>query len=151
MFTNIGGDSVINLPTYTQGDDSLKVYRNGLLMNAQALGDTITQYSETSTTSITLAEVAQSSDVFTIINMVAPTFRNDVTGLSGTNLNIGNNYTVGDDSLLIFKNGVLLTNNNKSIVGTTDNQYEEDGVGTSSSVTLQEAATVSDVFTFIIK
>lgn len=137
--------TVLTVPTYTMGNDSLRVYRNGVLMNTAGLGAAADQYTETSTTSITLALASNVSDVWTFYVMgVAPTFRQDVDGLTGTVLTLPAPITVGNERLLVFKNGVLMLNS--LTMATANERYQETST---TQITLAAAAIATDVFTYI--
>lgn len=139
--------TVLTVPSYVMGSKRLRVFRNGLLMNVSALGGAIDQYSETSSTSITLAVAAVLSDVFTFyVAGSAPDFREDLDGFSAALIPISGVYTIGDKRLLVFKNGVLLFNSLS--LGTASDRYQETGT---SEVTLGAAAVPTDWFSFIYK
>lgn len=143
---NIGlTGTVLTTPTYAMGTQRLRVYRNGMLMNASGLGATFEQYTETSSTSITLNLAASPSDVFSFYVMGAnPTFRQDVDGLTGLVLTLPAPITVGDERLLVFKNGVLMLNS--LVIGAAFERYTETST---TQITLAFAAVPSDVFTYI--
>lgn len=138
--------SVINVPTYTMGINNVRVFRNGVLLNNQALGDPIDQYTETSTTSITLGVSLTSSDIIVVERISSPTSRQDIDGEVGTFISGISTYSLGSDELLVYKNGILLFNS--TTLGTTFDRYQETS---STSITLEEPATATDVFTFIVK
>jgi hypothetical protein len=128
------------------GDDSLRVFRNGVLMNTDSLGDPQDQYSETSSTSITLALAPSVDEIFTFISGDAPTFRDDRSGLTGTVISSIPSYSVGSGEMLVYRNGVLIFNS--TILGNIEQRYQET---TSTSITLEDAAEVGETFTFISK
>jgi hypothetical protein len=137
--------SVLSVPAYIQGVDRIAIYRNGILMNDQGLGSATDQYTEASISTINLASASTVVDVFDIAFLgSAPIFRNFVTSVTGTVINTGTPYTVGNGKLMVFKNGVLMTNS--LVLGTSAQQYQETGP---SQVTLQVAAVLTDVFCFI--
>lgn len=141
----------INLPPYAIGTGSLRVFRNGILMNTSGNSGAILQYSESTPYLpnywIDLAAPAVLTDVFTVIEKsVTPEFREEITGVTGTTINLSNAYTMGDELLLVFRNGVLMQNS--TTLGNADNRYLED---TATSITLELAAVATDVFTFIYK
>lgn len=138
--------TVLNIPAYTMGDDSLKVFKNGLLLNAAGYGDPEDQYTETSSSSITLAQAAQVDDIFTIINLSAPLFREDRTSITGTVISSLPAYSVGSNEMLVYRNGALMFNS--TTLGSVEQRYQET---TSTSITLADAATADEVFTFISK
>lgn len=142
--TGITG-AVITIPTYVVGDGRLKVWRNGVLMNNQGIGDATEQYSETSTTSITLADPAVADDWFVFENAYAPhAFRENITGVTGFVLTLSNSYTPGDDRLMVFRNGILMF---KSVtLGDPVDRYSETS---STEITLEEVATSSEWFSVI--
>lgn len=144
---NITGETgtQIVVSTYAVGSDRLLVYRNGKLLNAAGLGDLVDKYNEFNTTTIELAVVASSNDVFLVEHLGStPTFREDISGLSGTIIDVGNTYTVGDKKLLVFRNGLLL--HNSTTIGQAVDRYTE---YSNHEVELGVAAITSDVFTFI--
>jgi len=135
----------LTIPAYVMGSGRLRVFRNGLLMNSSALGDLIDQYTEASPTSITLAVPSAADDVWLIeYASVAPTWRQDISGIVGPTLTFSSPYTVGDNKLLVWKNGILLLNTTS--LGDPVDQYQETGPTT---VQLQLAAEASDWFTAI--
>jgi len=138
--------SVLNIPAYIMGDDSLKVFRNGQLMNTAGYGDPQDQYSETSSTSITLAQSAVAGEIFTIISGDAPSFREDRTSIIGTVISSLPTYNVGSGEMLVYRNGILIFNS--LTLGTIEQRYSETS---STSITLQDAAESAEVFTFISK
>jgi hypothetical protein len=135
----------ISVPAYVQGTKQMRGYRNGLLMNTSGLGDTSLQMSEASTTSIGLVTGAILADYF-IFEVVAspPVWRQDLTGLTGTNVTFSAPYTLGDTRLLLFKNGQLMLNT--TTLGSSPERYQE---ATTTTVTLGAAAAPADVFTAI--
>jgi hypothetical protein len=146
IVTGVTG-TLLTIPTYVTGTNQLRVYRNGLLMNAAGLGDAVDQYIETDSTHITLAQAAVSTDVFVIHAFsVTPNFREDKTGLTGSVISLTNSYDLGDDGLLVFRNGILLFNS--AILGNAADRYSET---TTTSITLAEPAQADEVFTFIDK
>lgn len=138
--------TVLTLPSYTVGNGGLRVYRNGILMNKSGLGLAVDRYTESSSTTITLASSASASDVFLVVNRPAPTYRQDITGQTGSVLTIGNVYNLGAQELQVYRNGVLLFNS--SSLGTTADRYQET---TTTTITLAQAALSSEVFSFIIR
>lgn len=145
ILTGLTG-TILTVPAYTQGNDSLRVWRNGILMNAATLGAAVDQYSETSPTSITLAQAAVASDIFVVENGPIPSFREDLTGLTGTLVTLSSSYTIGSDELLIYKNGVLMLNS--TTLANPVDRYQETS---STTVTMEVALTATDVITAINK
>lgn len=138
--------TVLTTPTYTLGGNNLRVFRNGMLLNASGLGSSTDQYTETSTTSITLGTAAISGDVFTFYVMnLNPVFRSDQTGLSGTIVTVPA-FVVGDKRLHVYRNGALMVRSN--IVGAPNEQYQETNTTT---ITLGSAASPTEWFSFIYK
>lgn len=139
--------TVLTVPTYTIGNNSLLVYRNGVLLTTNPSADASLTYSETSTTSITLDMAAAIDDVFYIMIVGSlPDFRESLTGVTGLILTIPNSetYTIGDKRLLVFRNGILMLNS--TIIGISAEQYSETST---TQITLEEAAVISDVFEFL--
>lgn len=145
--TGISG-SVITVPTYVIGNGSLRVFRNGVLMSPNPSAPTDQKYVETSTTSITLALAATSPDVFKIYIGTIPTWRHILTGVTGTNLTIpgGDSYVMGNQKLLVFKNGVLMYNSTSPSLGEPGDRYQE---ASTTTLTLEDAAVSLDFFEFI--
>jgi len=142
--TGLAG-TVLTVPAYTVGNDTLRVYRNGLLMNAAGLGSAADQYAETSSTQITLATASIGIDVWTFfVDAAPPTFRQDSTTLTGTVQTLPSPITVGNKRLLVFKNGLLMVNSLS--VGSSAEQYQETST---TQITLAAAALATDVFTYI--
>jgi hypothetical protein len=138
--------TTLNIPGYTMGDSSLKVYRNGVLMNSQGLGDPGAQYIEASSTSITLAQAPTVNEIFTIVSGPAPLFREDRTGETGTVISSLPIYGVGSDELLVYRNGILIYNS--TTLATAVERYQET---TSTSITLETAADPAETFTLVSK
>jgi hypothetical protein len=141
--------TTITIPTYS-GLSRLMVFRNGLLMNKSGLGDSEDSYTEFTPTSIELTSAAISSEVFTFIHLAsAPLNRAETSTVVGATINVGFNYTNGTGKLLVFRNGVLLNSNS---LGALVDQYAEVGApaSTQSTIVLQQAATLGEVFTFIL-
>jgi len=145
IITGIAG-TVLTVPTYVMGNDALRVYRNGVLMNTAGLGTSIDRYTETSVTSLTLDTAAVGSDVFLVERGPVPSFRYDVDGFSGTVINTIPAYVMGTQELLVFRNGILLYNS--LVLGAAINRYQETST---TSVTVGVTAALGDVFTFINK
>jgi hypothetical protein len=143
LITGFSGTN-LTVPAYTIGDDSFRIYRNGILLNHSALGSAVDQYSEMSTTSVTLGLAAVNSDVFLVESVPVPTWRQDISSVTGTTLTFSSPYTMGTGDLIGFRNGLLMTNSLS--IGNSVDQYQE---ATTTTVTLQTAAQLSDVFTFI--
>jgi hypothetical protein len=142
--TGLTGTSV-SVPSYSVGNNSLRVFRNGVLMNAAGLGAAPDRYTETSSTVITMASALAASDVLVVMYEDVPQYRSDSTGLSGTVLSIPT-YTMGNGELSVYRNGVLMFNSLS--LGAASDRYQETS---STSITLASAASVSEVFTFIRK
>ena len=135
----------ITVPSYTQGDDSLLVWRNGYLLNTSGLGASIDQYTESSSTSIELGATANSTDVFLVTSLgTSPVFRVDVDGFTSNIINLGITYTMGSYRLLVFRNGSLL--HNSTTIGSPIDRYIE---SSNTEIQLEVSAVASDVFTFI--
>jgi hypothetical protein len=138
--------TTLNVPTYSFGTGDILVFRNGLLMNDQGLGLPADSYIEASATSLTLAEAANTDDIFVIIRGTNPLSREDRNGETGTFLSGLPAYSLGTEELLVYKNGILLFNS--TTLGTSFDRYQETSI---TSITLEEAATIDDVFAFIVK
>lgn len=149
VVTNMTGmtGTVLTVSSYIVGSGRLRVYRNGILMTTELTAPAADRYFESSATSITLAFAAVVGDVFVIWNDGnAPTFRETLTGVTGTLLTIPNSetYTMGDQKLLVFRNGLLMLNS--GILGNPSDRYSETST---TQITLATAAVVGDVFTFL--
>lgn len=139
--------TVLVVPTYVMGNKSLRVYRNGVLMNTASLGDPEDWYAETSVNTITLADASVIGDVWCFhVLSVVPDFREEYQGVTGTTLTLSNPYTLGDERLLVYRNGILMLNN--LTFGFPVDRYLE---ATTTSITLASAAAVDEWFTFIYK
>lgn len=148
LITGVTG-TVLTIPTYTLGDDRLMIYRNGILLNTDGSSPADLHYAETSTTSVTLDIAATISDVFQVYNAGAVhQFREVLTGVTGAVLTIpsAQTYTIGDQHLLVFRNGVLMLNSNSPALATSTDRYQETGT---DEITVEDAAIVSDVFEFL--
>lgn len=134
----------LTVPAYTLGDKSLLIYRGGMLLNASALGDNIMQYSEDDTTHITVLETS-TTDSLWIIELLAsaPTWRQDITGITGATLTFTGSYVLGSKRLSLYKNGTLMMNTSDTSLGADYNRYVEATVNT---VTLESASVVTDVW-----
>ena len=144
--------TVLTIPTYTIGSKKLIVWRNGLAMTTSIFGLAAERYTESSPTTVTLADAAVLTDWFAFENRsVAPTWREEKTGASGATLLLVANYTKGDYKLLVWRNGLLLVNS--ATIGTAEARYIEDptvanGVST-NRIDLGISADPSDVFIII--
>lgn len=139
----------LTVPTYVLGNKTLRLYRNGVLMNTASIGNILQQYSETSTTTVTLAQAAIPTDVFTVyIQGAVPTFREDANGFTGTTITIpgANSYTIGSKELLVYRNGVLILNT--ATLGAPIDRYTE---ASTTTIELGSAITASETLTFIHK
>lgn len=134
----------IAVPFHAVNTGRLIVLRNGLLMWTAALGGSQDRYTEASPVSIALEQAAEPSEVFTFLHLSSPPLaRADVDNVSGATIPVGFSYEPGG-KLLVFRNGVLMANS--VTVGAAVEQYQETS---STEITLQQAATVGEVFSFI--
>jgi len=139
--------TVIDVPSYTVGNDTLQVFRNGVLLNAAGLGAAATQYTESSSTTITLGTSLVTDDVLVVIKLPTPvTARSDIDGETGIFISGVPTYTIGTDELLVYRNGVLMFNS-----GTLGSSFDRYSETSATSITLGATAVVGDVFTFIVK
>lgn len=132
----------ITVPSlYDPTTDKLNVYRNGLRMIvSNSMGIASQRYLESSPTTLTLFENAETDDVFSFVNVLnPPTFTQNITGQTGTVITI-NNYALGSGRLRVWRNGALM---NTAGVGSIASRYTETST---TSITLQQAATASEVF-----
>ncbi len=146
LLTGLSG-TVLTIPTYVVGNKALRVFRNGVLLTTLSTAPTDMKYTETSTTSITLALAATVTDVFKIYRSGSvPTWRERLTSTTGTAITIPNSqsFTPGNPKLLVFRNGMLM--NNSTTVGAASERYQESGT---TGITLEVAAVTTDVFEFI--
>jgi len=103
----------LTVPTYVMGSGRLIIYKNGALLTTEPTAPIQQRMSETNTTTVTLDVAAVFDDVFVIYNSgAAPTFRETYVNNTGTVITIPNSktYTVGDEKLLVYRNGVLMHN-----------------------------------------
>jgi hypothetical protein len=145
-FTGVAG-TVLTIPTYPMGTDQLRIYRNGLLMNAAGVGNLALQYTEATAVSVSLAQAATADEYWVIeVAAIAPAWRDDLDGITGVDVDwtIPNVYTVGDKRLQVWKNGVLLADT--VVLWTPSLQYVENGT---NCIQLQTAITPDDVITGI--
>lgn len=126
---------------FNAGTDRLQVWRNGLsMLKTASVGDLIDRYLEPNNNSISVAQAANPDEVFVMVNHETPNPNVTLlTGLSGTVITVPT-YVIGNKSLRVFRNGVLLTN---LLTAPTDLRYLETSTTT---ITLAMAATVTDVF-----
>lgn len=144
LITGVTG-TVLTIPTYTTGNGSLRVYKNGKLLSPNLTAPTALKYAETSTTSITLATAAVAPDVFKVyISGTAPAFREIQTGITGTSVTGISTYVMANKRLMVFKNGFLMYNS--TVLGAAANRYQE---ASTTSITLSVAAISGDLFEFI--
>jgi hypothetical protein len=138
--------TTLTIPTYTIGNGTLQIYRNGVLLSTNGSAPADLKYTESTTTSVTLALAAQTSDVFEIyIAGTVPAWRIATTGITGTTVTIPTyTYTLGDNHLLVFRNGVLMVNS--TVIGDITSQYQQ---ASTNTITLQVAAVSTDLFEFI--
>lgn len=141
--TGITGTSV-PVPSYTTGNRTLKVFRNGVLMNSDSAGDLVDQYSENSSTSILLSQAATSDEIFAFeCSASIPAWMEVQTGFSGNTLTFGSSFTESD-KLLVFRNGRLMYRSLS--LGDAVDRYTE---ASSTSITLETAAQTTDWFAIV--
>ena len=144
LVTGFAG-TVLTVPTYTQGDDSFKLYKNGVLMTTEGAAPSGFVYAETTSTSVTLSDPALASDVFAIyISGSAPQWREDQTGLTINLVTLVNNFTNGDNKLLVSKNGVLCFDS--TTLGDPGYRYQQ--VGT-NQINFEVALVADDIIQVI--
>lgn len=146
LITGITG-TVVTVPTYVIGNFALRVFRNGVLLTTNGAAPTSLSYTESSTTTVTLAQAAVFTDVFKIYRSGnPPTWRKSLTGVTGTTITIpgGVTFTPGSPKLLVFKNGLLM--NDSLVIGPTSQQYQQSG---NNAITIVVAAITSDLFEWI--
>jgi len=133
----------ITVPSYTTGSDRLMVFRNGLLLNSDGLGTSIQQYTETSSTQVTFGVLVEPDDLTAFENLSSVQWREDQIVASGTVVNFSNPYTLGNERLLVFRDGVLMFNS--GVLGDPIDRYSETST---TSITLASAAS-GEVFSAI--
>jgi len=138
----------ITIPAYTVGDGRLRVWRNGVLMNNAGVGTSAYRYIELDSTTIRLDDVAELTETFLFEYAgVAWSSRQTVTGQVGNTLTVPS-YVMGSEKLYVYRNGLLMLNTSDSDLGDNDQRYVE---ATSTTITLEVGAELSDIFTFIVK
>ena len=134
------GVTTLTIPTYTMGNQSLKIYRNGVLMSNDPMTPMESKYTEATINTVTLAEASLAADVFKIVIGNAPSSYSWQTGITVANLTVPN-VGASPQRLMVFKNGALLINS--SSLGTAAERYTMSGATT---VVLGEDAINSDFF-----
>ena len=119
-------------------------------MTATGFGGSVDRYSETTTTSLTLAQAATVDEYFIIEYMGEdPDFREDVSNFAGNTITLSNVNVPGDDKLLVFRNGVLMINADKQpAMGSPVERYSE--IST-TQVQFEVNVDLDDVIIFIRK
>lgn len=148
LITGFAG-TVLTVPTYTMGNGELRIFRNGILLSTNASAPTDLKYTETSTTSITLALAAGVTDVFKVFRAgTPPTWRKSLTGTTGTHLVIPGavTFTPGSPKLLVFRNGLLIADS--LVLGNPVDRYQQ---SSNNAIDLEGTvpAVMSDLFEFI--
>lgn len=146
LITGIAG-TTLTVPTYTIGNGILRIFRNGLLMTTGVSAPADLGYTETATTTVTLALAASVSDVFKIyIAGAAPTWRKTLTGTTSTTPTIpgGVSFVSGSLKLLTFRNGILLYNSTS--LGNPIDRYQQLGT---TQIQLDVAPVTADFFEFL--
>ena len=143
------GQVGLTLPTgslYNSGTDRLQVFNNGLMLcNDPVIGTVDERYTEINNNSLLLAEAAEATDVFTLLNHAAPNPSVSVqTGVTSTTLSVPT-YIMGSNRLQVYRNGLLMTQNSNA---TADQRYTE---ATTTSITLFIAAVASDIFVAFVQ
>ena len=146
------GAMTVTLNSYNQGTNKLLVWRNGLVMTIPTAGNAAQHYTESAINQISIpvgvTEIDPigfpgNEDVFQFINFdIAPSFKNVVTGISGTIVTTPP-FNVGTDRLLVFKGGLLL---NAAGLGSLADRYTEDGGGGAVNLPGGSPAVAGDVF-----
>lgn len=137
--------TTLTIPNYTTGNKTLKVFRNGLLMNTDGAGDSIDQYSEDSTTTILLAQAATADEIFTFeCRANPPTWMHVQTGFTGDTISVLPDTITDADRILVFKNGKLMYNSVS--LGSSIDRYT---IATSNSLTLEVDAVLTDWFAIV--
>lgn len=114
----LAGQTEFTLPfTYTPGNDELWVYRNGVLLT-HSKGTNIEDYLEVSSSKIELTVSAAAGELITVFkiteivgtgsSVVEYTYENYATTEDIDIYKVAQDYVVGDDSLQVFLNGLLL-------------------------------------------
>ena len=146
VITGVSG-SFLTVPNYVLGSNTLRVWKNGLLMNPSGLGGLQDFYTEASTTSILLGQAAIPTDIFFVeVLAQSPVFREDKDNIVGTNLPTTTPYTVGSDKVLVYRNG-LLQFNSVTLGGAID-RYQEFNA---NNFTLEVASQSTDWWTILFR
>lgn len=146
LLTGLTG-TVITVPTYTIGNGAMRVFRNGVLLSTNGSAPTDLKYTETSTTSITLALAASVTDVFKVFKAgTPPTWRVSTIGVTGSTITVpgGNTFTPGSQKLLVFRNGLLIYDS--TVLGTATDRYQQNS---NNKVDLADPAVVTDLIEFL--
>ena len=138
--------TTVDIPTYTPGDGRLMVVRNGLLLNAAGAGQPIDQVTESSPTQITVGvalTAGENGDHLILMQLaLVPTWREVITGVTGTSLVFSSSYDINVRRLLLFKNGQLLCDEPSEVTFTNDTYTKS----TAFTVTLGLASVATDVW-----
>lgn len=141
------GDNIPVGNLYNRTTEKLQVWRNGLCMlRSNVVGDAIDQYTEATNNAINLTQTANSSEIFTFVNHEEPVpVVSLISGLPlSTNVITVPTYVMGDGSLRVFRNGVLMTTEPTASV---DIVYSETST---SSITISDPTVAGDVFKIFI-
>jgi hypothetical protein len=142
--TNTDGvvsDLFDTIETFETGSDELGVFRNGMkLVLSSTLSEIIDRYDEADDQTIDLEVSTIADDVMTAINDPKTSAVLQSDGLAGTVLTVPS-YVLGQNQLLVFRNGVLMVNS--LTVGDAVDQYQET---TTTTITLQSASVAADTF-----
>ena len=117
--TEKSNQSVLELPTYTPSGNDLLLYRNGVLMNSDAKGSAIQQYTESGPNEVVLTVPSKVTDIFTFIISEFQGSREDIDGLANTKT-VGLNNSIENGTTLVFRNGILIQN---TLLGETVDRY----------------------------
>lgn len=133
---------------YNRGSDRLEFYRNGVLsVLGTVLGKEVDKYQEFSDDSVGLSRHTRVDDLFTaFFKDIRVLSKGELTERLDSRTLLVPAYTVGNNELLLFKNGILMNCSDKgSDVGQQYIEYD------SNTIKLRKDSKVTDVFTFIVQ
>lgn len=141
---DVGGTTSLDVPTYTLGNNSLRVWRNGLLMFNSAVGSNEQRYTELDSNTIQLSEAALEDDIFQFEISEFSGTREDVTGINNSNTVILSN-SLASGKYMVYRNGLLI--HESPSLGNAVDRYE---VINNFTIQLGENAQTEDVITVIV-
>jgi hypothetical protein len=137
------GLSTLVVAPYTLGNNSIRVWRNGLLMNSAGIGSPEQQYTEFDSTTLTLAVPVEPDDIFQYEISEFEGTREEIDGLNDTAIvNLTN--IIASGKLFVYRNGLLI--HNSVTLGQPIDRYQ---VLNNSTIELGENAQLDDWITVI--